>query len=61
MEKKQKKKYIQIIILGIVFTLIAISMIFTSPISRGIKSILYSADVRVNKSDMVVHFIDVEV
>ena len=59
MEKKQKKKYIQIIILGVVFTLIAISIIFISPINRVIKSVLYRGDIRVDKSDMVVHFIDV--
>ena len=59
MEKKQKKKYIQIIILGVVVLLMIISTIFTSSISSNIKDWLYKADVKASQDDLVVHFIDV--
>ena len=59
MEKKQKKKYVQIVIVGIVMLLIALSTIFSSSISNGIENILYKADIRANKQDFVVHFIKV--
>ena len=58
MEKKQKKEYIQIIILSVLIVLLVISMIFTSSISNGIKHLLFKADVRV-EDGLVVHFIDV--
>ncbi len=59
MEKKQKKKYAKIIILGTIMLLLAISMCFTSAISSDIKKVLYKADVKVSADDLVVHFIDV--
>ncbi len=59
MEKKQKKEYIQVLILSIIFVLIAVSMFFSAEISKGIKSLLYNTEFKVSKTDMVVHFIDV--
>ena len=58
MEKKQKKEYIQIIILSVLIFAFGISIIFTSAISKGIKSVLFKADIRTN-NDLVVHFIDI--
>ena len=59
MEKKQKKEYIQVLILSIIFVVIAVSMCFSAGISKGIKSLLYDAEFKVSQTDMVVHFIDV--
>ena len=59
MEKKQKKKYIQIIILSIAIIVFATSIIFTSAISKGIKNVLFKSDIRANEEDLVVHFVDV--
>lgn len=58
MEKKQIKKYIQIVIISVLILLFGISTIFTSAISRGLKNLLFKGNVRAN-SDLVVHFIDV--
>ena len=59
MEKKQKKEYAKIIIFSILILLFAISIVFTSPISSGIKNALYKAKIKVSSDDLVVHFIDV--
>ncbi|MBQ8522521.1 MAG: MBL fold metallo-hydrolase [Clostridia bacterium] len=59
MEKKQKKEYIQIVILSVFILIFAISMIFSSSISKGIKNLLFKADVKASKYDLIVHFINV--
>lgn len=59
MEKKQKKEYIQIIILSIAILIFALSTIFNSSISLGLKKLLYKADIKDSKDDLVVHFINV--
>lgn len=59
MEKKQAKKYlVSVIVLSIVITLLGISCIFSSAISKSIKNLLFKADIRVN-DDLLVHFINV--
>lgn len=59
MAKKQTKKYAQIIILSLMTLILGLSIIFTSHISSAIKQILYKADIKVSKHDMVVHYINV--
>lgn len=59
MEKKQKKEYIQIVILSILIAVFIVSIFFSAPISNGFKNILYKADIKVSANDLVVHFINV--
>jgi len=59
MEAKQKKEYAKIIILSILMLTLLISIIFSNSISNNLEKVLYKADFRVNKDDMVVHFINV--
>ena len=46
MEKKQKKEYAKIIILSVFILLFAISIIFTSQISKGVKRLLFKVDIK---------------
>ena len=59
MEKKQKKEYAKIIVLSVVMLVLAVSMCFTTIISKGIKNALYDAGFKVSADDLVVHFINV--
>ena len=59
MEQKQKKKYIQIVIISIVIILVSLSTIFNSQISSKIRQWLFKADIKVSNDDLVVHFISV--
>lgn len=59
MEKEQKKKYIQIIILGFCILVLGISIIFSSSITSTIKNALYRGGISASKGDLVVHFINV--
>ena len=58
MEKK-KKEYIRIIILTICTLILMISAIFSSPISSGIKKLLFKTGVKICDDELVVHFVDV--
>ena len=58
MEKK-KKEHIKIIILSIFTLALMISAIFSSPISSGLKNLLFKTGVKICDDELVVHFIDV--
>lgn len=59
METKQKKEYAKVIIISTIMLLVAISIIFTSSISSGIKRLLYKADIKASAGDLIVHYINV--
>lgn len=58
MEKK-KKEYIRIIILAVFILILMISAVLSSPISLGIKKLLFKTGVKICDDEMIVHFVDV--
>ena len=58
MEKK-KKEYVRIIVLAVCTFVLMLSAIFSSPISAGIKKLLFKTEVKICDDELVVHFIDV--
>lgn len=59
MEKKQKKEYAKIIVLGVLILVFAFSAIFNSQISSVIKGLLYKFNISINDKDLSVHYIKV--
>lgn len=58
MEKK-KKEYVRIIVLAICSFLLLVSAIFSSPISFGLRSLMYKTGIKICDNELVVHFVDV--
>ena len=58
MEKK-KKEYIRIIVLAVSTLILMVSAIFSSPISLGLKNLLFKTGVKICDNELVVHFVDV--